>query len=125
MWVWPAALGDVLALTKVRGAFDLYAPESPAEADKDVVALAVAPGFGDAEVECRRAGDEFGLGGLAAALVVVIGDTYGVEGDWPCGWVVRDEDALAGCDQIYCSVPCSRFLSHKKRRSWWLRLTTP
>ena len=50
------------------GGFDLHPPELASGVEDEVVAFAVAPGFGDAEAEAGGFGQEGGLGGFAAAF---------------------------------------------------------
>jgi len=52
----------------VPGGLDLDAPEFLAGVEDEVVALAVSPGFGDAEAEAGNFGEECGLGGFATRL---------------------------------------------------------
>ena len=86
------------------GGLDLDAEESVMEFDDGVVAVAVSPGYADAEAEMGGAGQEGGFGGFSEALAGGLGG--GVEGDW--GW-----GGLA-VFRIVCPL-----LHKQERRSWW------
>lgn len=70
-----AVLHLVAKVAITFGALDLHAPESAAPVDDDVVALAFAPGLGDAQAEVGGAGEERGLSGFAEALAARLGDS--------------------------------------------------
>ena len=93
----------VAGFGKALGGFDLDAPEVVSGVEDKVVALAVAPGFGDAKAEGGSLGEEGGLRHFALAFAG--GETDGLDLGYAC-W---DADAT-GTNDYFAATG-----AHKKK----------
>ncbi len=93
----PARPRSYLASPPVMtGALHLHAPKPAAHAHQHVIGIDIPQGFATRKSYSQARATN--AASSASPLRPAAWASYGVERDWPRGWVVRDADALAGCD---------------------------
>jgi len=100
------------------GGFDLDAEEAVSVVEDEVVALAVAPGFGDAESEGAGFVEEGGFGALAAAFGVLQPDPGGLG----MAELERNPRGLGAAGLGRRTTLHDAGSLKAKRHSYWLRL---